>query len=196
MRIILRMGTLLAGFLCIILYQNCTQLQSVSTQDAQATSSTDDSTTEEPITGKAHYVAPVGTVLTCGSSDGTRACPFASINAAFDSKIIVSGDTVLLMDGDHAFSKITNAYDTMVTIQSENGSQARIIGIIFAATAKNIRLRNLKAWFDEGAPWLNSSVIGTYTGASYLTFENMEVRSRPDSTDYLNWTQSGGDLPQ
>lgn len=134
-----------------------------------------------------YYVAPVSSPPTC-TSDGTLACPFASITAAFSSKKIIGGDTVLLMDGDHAgVDKMNFTFDSMVTIQSQNGSNARIPFIHFDDTAKNIRLRNLKIWRDDGDVG-TTFLIRTYSGASYLTFENLELRSRQDSNNYLAWT--------
>ena len=47
-----------------------------------------------------YFVAPLGTVLTC-TATGTQACPWPSVAAAFSSKKILGGDTVLLMDGSH-----------------------------------------------------------------------------------------------
>ena len=89
-----------------------------------------------------YYVAPLGTVLTC-TSDGSKNCPWVSIDAAFASKKLLGGDTLQLMDGNFgAVTKVTAAFDSMITIQSLNGSNAHLSYIHFDPTAKNIRLRS------------------------------------------------------
>jgi Right handed beta helix region len=134
-----------------------------------------------------YYVAPLGAVLTC-PADGSQACPFASISTAFAAKKIVGGDTVLLMDGD--FGGVQEKYwtfDSTVTIQSLNGSNAHISWASFGDSAKNITLKNLKVWRDEGDP-TTTYLIRAYTGSSYLTFENLDIRSREDGLNYMSWS--------
>jgi hypothetical protein len=135
-----------------------------------------------------HYVAPLGATATC-TATGSKDCPWASIGAAFASKKIVGGDIVLLMDGDHGpVQEKYWTFDTTVTIQSQNASNARISYISFGATAKNIRLRNLKIWRDKGDSG-TIYLIRSYVGSSHLTFESLDIRSREDAINYLSWSR-------
>ncbi len=136
---------------------------------------------------KTYYVAPLGAVLTC-STDGTLACPFASIDKAFASKKIISGDVMLLMDGNFGgLDKINSAFTVPVTIQSMNGKNAHLSYVHFDAAAKNIRLKNLTIW-REDTDANTAFLIRAYDGSSYLSFENLELRSRADATNYLKWS--------
>lgn len=135
-----------------------------------------------------YYVAPLGKALTCGAA-GTLACPWPSIDAAFASKKIVGGDTILLMDGDHGTVVIKNQlFDKQVTIQSQNAGTARLNSVHFDASTRNIRLRNLKVWRQD-SDTTTSFLIRAYAGATYLTFENLEMRSRADSVNFLSWSK-------
>lgn len=134
-----------------------------------------------------YYVAPLNTVQTC-TADGSQACPWLSVAAAFSSKKLVGGDRLLLQDGDFGkLGQINAAFDKPLIIQSQNGSNAHIAGVTFGDTAKNISVRNLTVWHDDSDPDIGY-LISSYAGSSYLSFENLEVRSRQDSINYLNWT--------
>lgn len=135
-----------------------------------------------------YYVAPLGKVPSCTAA-GTLACPWASVDAAFASKKIVGGDTILLMDGDHGMVVIKNQlFDRQVTIQSQNAANAHLNAVHFDASTKNIRLRNLKVWRQDADKDIGY-LIRSYKGASYLTFENLELRSRADSGNFLSWSK-------
>jgi hypothetical protein len=136
---------------------------------------------------KIYYVAPLGAPVTC-TATGTKECPYPSVGVALGSKKVVGGDTVLLMDGDHGgIQEKYWTFDSPVTIQSENGSNARISWISFGDSAKNIRLRNLKVWRDEGDD-TTAYLIRAYSGSSYLTFENLDIRSRANAATYMDWS--------
>jgi hypothetical protein len=133
-----------------------------------------------------YYVAPTGAALS-GTPDGTKTRPWASIGAALGRA--KAGDTILLMDGNHGAIDINNMiFDSPVTIQSESGQNAHIDSAHFGAKTKNITLRNLKVWRPEGdGP---GYMIRSYEGSTNLTFENLDIRSREDSINYLAWSQA------
>lgn len=142
-----------------------------------------------PAVAADYYVAPLNAKLSC-TGTGSKECPWPSIGAAFASKKIAGGDTILLMDGDHgSVQEKYWTFNTTVTIQSETDKNARISSISFGESAKNIRLRNLRVWRDEDDAG-TSYLIRAYNGSSYLTFENLDVRSREDSINYLKWDKA------
>lgn len=133
-----------------------------------------------------HYVAPRGATVACPAT-GSKACPWASIGAAFASGKVSGGDTILLMDGDHGgVSAKRWVFDTVVTLQSANKNNARISNITFSSGSKNIRLRNLRVWRDEGDA-VTGFLIRAYSDTSNLTLENLDIRSHEDSVNYLKW---------
>jgi hypothetical protein len=139
-----------------------------------------------PASAATSYVAPLGAKLSA-KADGSKARPWASVNMAIGKA--KAGDTILLMDGRHAAIDVNNRmFTTPVTIRSETGKNASIAGASFGATTKNITLSNLKVWRSEGdgAGYL----IRSYKGSTNLTLQNLDIRSRADATNYLNWKQS------
>ena len=89
-----------------------------------------------PSWSASYYVAPTGAKISC-SSDGSLKCPWPSVAAAFGSKKIVGGDTILLMDGSHGEIKLDKLlFDKPVTIQSQNGKNAHIDSRTFGRTIK------------------------------------------------------------
>jgi hypothetical protein len=135
-----------------------------------------------------HYVAPLGKALTC-TATGTQACPWPTVAAAFASKKIVGGDTILLMDGDHGSWDINyQMFDTPVTIQSQTANNAHIQAITFGASTKGITVRSVKIWRLEGDIG-TTFLVRSYSGSTNITLENIDFRSRENSIDYLSWSK-------
>jgi hypothetical protein len=142
--------------------------------------------TAVPALSASYYVAPLGAKPSCATADGSLKCPWPTLAGTLLNPKVVGGDTVFLMDGQHGHVRTNRAFDKEVTIQSQNGSNAHLSSIHFSDLAKNIKLKDLKVWRTDADD--TSFMVRSYGGASYLTFENLDVRSRPDTDKQLNWT--------
>jgi parallel beta-helix repeat protein len=140
-----------------------------------------------PALAATYYVAPTGARISC-TSTGSQSCPYASVNAAFASKRIAGGDTVLLMDGNHGAINLNKAmYDRPVTIASMNGKNAVISNATLGRETRNITLRNMSVWRPEGDP--ASFLVRSYPGSTKVTLEGLDIRSRKNATNYLSWSK-------
>lgn len=135
-----------------------------------------------PASAAITYVAPLGAKVSV-KADGSKARPWASVNMAIGKAR--AGDTILLMDGDHGDIRINKGFASDVTIRSETGKNAHITTAHFDPTAKHIRLANLKVWRKEGDG--TGFLIRSYPGSSHLSFEDIDMRSRENATNQLNW---------
>lgn len=135
-----------------------------------------------------YYVAPPGTRIS-GTPDGTAAHPFLSIDAAFGSKKVKGGDTLLLKSGDYGSVtiKANAAFTTPVTIMSQSGKTAHLDNILLAQDTKNLVLRNLSVWPSnpaKGAAYL----VNAYKTTSNITLDGLDIRSEAGAADYMNWS--------
>lgn len=141
-----------------------------------------------PALAATYYVAPTGAKISC-TSNGSQSCPYASVSAAFGSKKVTGGDTILLMDGTHGALTINKAmYNTPVTIRSMNGKNAVVNNATFGAETRNIALKNVSVWRPEGDA--AGYLIRSYPGSSNLTLEGLDIRSRKNATEYLSWSKT------
>jgi hypothetical protein len=133
-----------------------------------------------------YYVAPLDAKVSCAKADGSLKCPWLKVAEALANPKVIGGDTILLMDGAHGHVRTGEAFDKDVTVQSQNGSNAHLSSIHFSDLAMRIKLKNLKIWRNDADP--QGFMIRSYKGSSFLTFENLDVRSRPDADKQLSWT--------
>jgi hypothetical protein len=132
-----------------------------------------------------YYVAPLG-AAPVSSPDGSRERPFGSVGAALKSGKIAGGDTVMLMDGSHGgvfFSKI--GFDRPVTFRSERVKEAHFDFIQIDGDVRNIIISDVKVWRPEGDG--SGYLVRSYSGATGITLDNVDIRSRENATDYLKW---------
>jgi hypothetical protein len=139
-----------------------------------------------PSLAASYYVAPLSAKPTCAIADGSLKCPWLKVAEALANPKVIGGDTILLMDGDHGHVRTNRSFDKDVTVKSQNGSNAHLNSIHFSDLAKHIKLQNLKIWRTDADA--SAFMVRSYSGASYLTFENLDVRSRPDTDNQVNWT--------
>lgn len=132
-----------------------------------------------------YYVAPQG-AAPVSSPDGSKARPFGSVGAALSSGKIAGGDTILLMDGSHGSLVVKSfGFDQPVTIQSETPKGAHLESIHFDGTARNVTLKDLRVWRKEGdGAWF---LVRSWKDATGITVEDLDIRSRENATNYLNW---------
>lgn len=136
-----------------------------------------------------HYVAPVGAVLTC-TPTGSKECPWTSVSAAFSSKKVVGGDTVLLMDGDHAGIKLYMvAPATQVTIRSLNGKNAHVEWIYLQDGVHNLTFQNLSVWPTNPYEKVGHLVLST-AATSSIVADGLDVRAGKDAANYMSWSQT------
>ena len=133
-----------------------------------------------------YYVAPLDAKVSCAKADGSLNCPWLKVGEALANPKVIGGDTILLMDGAHGHVRTNEAFDKDVTVQSQNGSNAHLSSIHFSDLAQHIKLKNLKIWRSDADA--TGFMVRSYSGASYLTFENLDVRSRPDTDKQLDWS--------
>lgn len=131
-----------------------------------------------------YYVAPLG-AAPVSNPDGSKSRPFGSIGAALSSGKIVGGDTILLMDGSHGGVVIKSGFEQPVTIRSETPKGAHVESVHFDGTARNITLKDLRVWRKEGdGAWY---LIRSWPDAKGIGVEDLDIRSRENATNYLNW---------
>ncbi len=139
-----------------------------------------------PSLAASYYVAPLSAKPACAIADGSLKCPWLNVAGALANSKVIGGDVILLMDGDHGHVRTNRSFDKDVTVKSQNGSNAHLNSIHFSDLAKHIKLQNLKLWRTDADD--SAFIVRSYSGASYLTFENLDVRSRPDTDKQINWT--------
>lgn len=140
-----------------------------------------------PSLAETYYVAPLGTVIS-GTPDGTDTKPFLTIDTALASGKVKGGDTLLLKDGAYGTVtiKANAAFDTPVTIMSQNSKAARFDSILLAQSTRNLVLRNLSVWPSDpakGALYL----VRAYNTTSNITLDNLDIRSDKDASAYMQW---------
>ena len=131
-----------------------------------------------------YYVAPLG-AAPVSSPDGSKDRPFGSIGAALSSGKIAGGDTILLMDGSHGRVDIKSSFEQPVTIRSETPKGAHLEYVHFDGTARNVTLSDLKIWRPEGSG--PSYLVRSFSGATGITLDGLDIRSRENATQYLSW---------
>ena len=134
-----------------------------------------------------YYVAPLGAVP-AAVPDGSLARPFASVDTALRSGKVKGGDTVLLMDGNHgglALYKV--AFDSPVTITSQNGKQAHLDWISIRGASANLTFDKLSIWPTDVATTTVRNLVEMQGEASKIVFQNLDIRSDANATNYLQW---------
>ncbi len=140
-----------------------------------------------PSLSETYFIAPLGAVVS-GTPDGTEGLPFPSIDKAFASGKVKGGDTLLLKDGAYGAVtiKANAAFDLPVEIASQNGKSAQLDSILLAETTRNLTFRNLSVWPKNPATG-EAYLIRAYSGTSNITLDGLDVRSDPDSINYMKW---------
>lgn len=133
-----------------------------------------------------YYAAPPGTVQAC-SADGSQACPWLGVNAAFDSRKLVGGDRLLLQDGNYGgVSLYMFPFSTPVVIQSLNGKNAHFDSIFVNVGTTNLTFRNLSVWPSNPYAKLGALVYG-HDQSSNIVVDGLDVRAGQDAANYRSW---------
>lgn len=137
-----------------------------------------------------YYVAPPNTSQSC-NADGSQACPWIGISAAFGSQKLVGGDRLLLKDGSYgALNLWMVSFKSPVVVQSLNGKNARFDNILLNQGVSNITLRNLSVWpTDPRNPGVYS-LVTSYIGSSFILVDGLDIRAGADAANYMSWSQS------
>lgn len=140
-----------------------------------------------PVAAETYYVAPPGTAAS-GTADGSEAKPFVGLLAAFASRKVKGGDTVLLKDGSYGSIdlKANVTFDKPVVIQSQTKRNAHFDWIQLAAGARNITLRNLRVWPSDPENGRNYLVRGFNT-TSDITVDGLVIRGEQRADQFMEW---------
>ena len=138
-----------------------------------------------PVAARTLYVAPTGAAPR-SNADGSLSRPWGSPNAALYAA--KAGDTVLLMDGDHAAIDVRNRnFSSAVTIRAVNPHKARVDRIKLRDNTGNMIFRDLNVWSTDLAA--DRSMRVNAGAARNVTFDGLDVRSTADAGGYARWTK-------
>jgi hypothetical protein len=140
----------------------------------------------QPAAAATYYVAPIGASFP-GTPNGSIDHPFTSTDTAFSSGKIVGGDTLLLMDGSFGMLRVQASYTTPVTIKSQNNRNAQVDSIYVLNSGRNVIFQNLKVWPNNSAT-RQRTLVTTTSSTSNIQFISLDIRSRRDAYNYINWT--------
>lgn len=134
-----------------------------------------------------YYVAPLGAAVAVGA-DGSEGKPFPSLDAAFASKKIKGGDTLLLKDGSYGGVelKFNATFDTPVVIRSQTARSAHFDWIQLAGTSRKITLQNLRVWPTDPGKGRNY-LVRAYGTTSDIVVDGLDIRSEQHSRRFMEW---------
>ncbi len=159
-----------------------------STQTAAATSQTAAKTSD--------VAAPAATAGPATQAGGTASAltaptstPYKSMTALLSTGLVTGGDRIFLMDGYHGpISFRGMKFSSPVTVAPMPGQVAHADSILVDQSS-NIVFRDLLVWPQISAP-NNGAVVRTYTSASDITFDRLDVRAEAASPSYISWTKA------
>jgi hypothetical protein len=132
------------------------------------------------------FVAPTGATITAAPT-GSESDPFATVAAAFASGKVKGGDRVLLKNGTHAAVLLRNlAFDTQVTIMSQNKRLAHIESVLIRDVARNLRLFSLTVRPSDPAKAPGYLVEAAPT-TSDIVVESLTISSGKDASQFMDW---------
>lgn len=120
---------------------------------------------------------------------GTVSAPFQSLSEAFASSTIAPGDRLILQTGEYGSVTINNAqFSAPVQVVAAPDAQAHFDEIEIK-NSSNLKLSGLQVWPRNPTP-SEGSLVRTAGNASYISFDNMDIRSDVDAPNYRRWPLS------
>lgn len=134
-----------------------------------------------------YFVAPIGAAQSC-AADGSRACPWPSLDAALSSGVVTGGDVINLMNGDHGAATLRNrSFTTPVIIRALNPHKAHVDSIAIQDGTSRVTFRNLNVWpSDPHNP--PGALLSVSPNASHIVFDGIDARAGKDALNYLSWS--------
>lgn len=140
-----------------------------------------------PALAATYYVAPLDTPIN-GTPDGSQKLPFPSLGAAFASKKIAGGDTILLMDGAYGDVVVNNQiFDKPVTVAAINRHMAQLDSLLFANRSRNLTFRQLRV-VPTVAGRTTGFLVRAYWDTSDITIEDFRILGAFDARNFRHWT--------
>ena len=105
---------------------------------------------------------------------------------ALASERLAGGDRLLLAPGDHGALRIEGArFDPPLTIaaQQEGAHVDRIV----VRNSAGLVIRGLQVW-PRSPLGKNAAVLMTHPNSAHIEFEDLDIRSRQDAQNYLDWS--------
>ncbi|MEC9197348.1 MAG: right-handed parallel beta-helix repeat-containing protein [Pseudomonadota bacterium] len=132
-----------------------------------------------------YYVAPQASA----DGDGSSARPFDSVKSAIQSGVLAGGDRLILAPG---------SYDAITLLSDFNFSPPVVIGParahtahtpqIFVRQGDGLTFYGINVW-PEKANLAPDNLLETFSGATNIRFENLEVRGKPNANEsYFSWS--------
>lgn len=111
-----------------------------------------------------------------------------ALQALFSQGGIVSGDIILLGDGNHGTLELrTAAFADRVTIKSKNKLKAHFDSIYVRAPSANLAFLSISVWPTE--PYKHSGDhVATEFGTSKIIFNGLDIRGGADGTNFMAWS--------
>lgn len=140
-----------------------------------------------------YYVAPLSSPQ-ASAPDGTRDNPFGSLDSAFKSGKVKSGDRVILLSGEHGnFNPYMLGFDSPVTIMAETPKAARLAGAFINTGSGPFIIKDVSFWPDDPKTFSSQHVkpiLMVRSDAKSVILESVEFRSSVDAENYMNWTST------
>jgi Right handed beta helix region len=161
-----------------------------STQTAAATpqtaAKTSDVVAAAPVVGPVTTTAAAANATTLATPTST---PYKSMTALLSTGLVTGGDRIFLMDGYHGpISFRGMKFASPVTVAPMPGQVAHADSILVDQSS-NIVFRDLLVWPYISVP-NNGGIVRTYTSASDITFDRLDVRAETASPSYMTWTKA------
>lgn len=139
------------------------------------------------VKSETYYVAPIG-AASLATPDGTLARPFKSLGDALYGGKVKGGDSLLLMDGNHgSFAFYQLAFDSTVTIASQNERRAHVDWISLRGRTTHLTFERLTIWSAENSGPPSGNLIETQSEAADIVFQDISVFGNADAANYLQW---------
>ncbi len=140
----------------------------------------------EPASARDIFIAAPGAVIV-NTPDGSRDNPWPSLSDTFENVELNGGDHIRLLPGEHGPLDIKGQhYDPPLTIVSASQDRAHL-DFIRLKSVEGLIVQDLKVWPRK--PQKLQAIVATTHGSKNVTFENLEILTRPQTDhDYMRWS--------
>lgn len=121
-----------------------------------------------------------------GTPDGSPANPYLSVADAIKSGKIAGGDTVILHDGEYGALVLKGLkFNQTVTFAAAQGEYPHLESLDIQKST-NVVVSGLSVW-PSIFPTKTRPVVRIDYASTDITLSQLDIRSRPDATAYMNW---------